>query len=432
VNFKFFLISSFFFLIIFGRVLVDPACASLPWQDHKIRVSVYVVALDGVEAREVANVTRVVEGVRGAVEALNKNNLTIELPFLRYWKNFSKYFLHKGEGAPPFDDMTYVYASFPANASLHIINEWDDYRNVVEHSVETIIVNAHGAVLPVPNGYTKEAWTDKIAEAMLLRNVTWVHVGGYPLYYAWRQGASTAEHWGKTAFQRLMQHINKGNVRIPPYTGTEVAAITSRAEIDLRHTWRLIYEAMAVTNNYPLTVQDFKEHEAFPIWTLGNYYAGVALAFKTQANTTSHGFYVHIGTNQTFGEVPGGLEPTDADFYRGYIGGATGLWILVSRTARETLIVETETLIQKAIEEGRTKGLQEAQNHLQYAKHLNQLYFGTEFFVYAYEAMLAASTAQKPKSDPLPLLFTGMSLSIIAIISGAILYKRKNNKEESM
>jgi hypothetical protein len=176
--------------------------------------------------------------------------------------------------------------------------------------------------------------------------------------------------------------------------------------------------------DYPLAVQDFKEQEALPIWTLANYYAGVALAFKTQANTTSHGFYIHIGTNQTL-EVSGG--PSDTDFYRGYMGGAAGLWILVSRTARETLILETETLIQKAIDEGRTKGLQEAQKHLQYAKHLNQLYFGEEFFVYTYEAMLAATNAQKPTNDTLPIL-AGISISIVVIISGTILYKIRKKK----
>ena len=173
---------------------------------------------------------------------------------------------------------------------------------------------------------------------MLKRRVTWVHVIGYPFYQVWYQGATSWEMWGETGFHRVMQHINKGYVTIPYLDGSQISGITSKAEKNLgdpfggANTGWAMKNAMAVSLVRPLRKSEFEDYIILPIWETDYYCEGAVIAFvkpNERFNIQAHsgfGVYVHIGTNQTFGEVPGGLEPTDADFYCGYVGVAAAIW----------------------------------------------------------------------------------------------------------
>jgi hypothetical protein len=82
---------------------------------------------------------------------------------------------------PKPEDINYppYYSATPT-----VVTSWITYRNIIIMNYPgVIIVNTHGEILPVPNGYTKEGWVDEISEAMLTRRVTWVHIAGYPFYY---------------------------------------------------------------------------------------------------------------------------------------------------------------------------------------------------------------------------------------------------------
>lgn len=83
---------------------------------------------------------------------------------------------------------------------------------MVEIGSNFILVNGHGVRVPIPDGYDTSDWAARIAEAMLYRNLTWVHVGGYPFYSYWLEGENKSREWGIEGFQQLMKHIGKGNI----------------------------------------------------------------------------------------------------------------------------------------------------------------------------------------------------------------------------
>lgn len=428
MSFKLFLIFLLLSLMLSGASFAGTTYASLPWQSGRIHVDIYIIALDGVEAREIGNVTRVLDGARKAVERLNENNFTVMLPFLRYWKNVSSYFFAKGSGSPPYEDMVYVHAGFPVNASFHVITEWGDYISMVELSVECVVVNAHGAVVPVPSGYTKEAWIDKIAEAMLYRNLTWVHVGGYPFFYYWHEQESSVEVWGEKGFQQLMKHIEKPNITCPK-SDWNVDTGTSEYRNNLYPTWATSC-AEEASRDWPLNASDFEKLTTLKIWGEYDYYTGAVIAFKKLENQTNFGFYIHIGTNQTF-DLNGYL--VDRDYWRSHIACAAGLWALISRTASETIFFEVQTLIDKAVNEGRTHGLDEAYKYLNEAKYFNHHYYGPiEFWDRIYQSMVAAVKAEKtpPSSIEQKAAIIIAAVVCVAGIGTGITWRKRNSKKE--
>lgn len=412
----------------FFFVNVVKVSASLPFESGKIKINVYAIALNGVAVMGIGNVSRMLEGIAGAVDSVNRWNYSFvwfnEASDISNDLNVSHYIYHV-----PLE-REYLTAEFPVNATMKLVRDWDVYKNIVENEVECVIINTHGEVIPVPAGYSKEAWTDKIAEAMRSRNVTWVHAGGYPFSYVWYEGESTsAEPWADSGFQHLMRHIDEGNITLPPYGGEYKPAL-GQAEIYLKDTWPGIYGAFAASVDYPLQVQDFAGYVPLSIWEVyESLYVGAVVAFKTEVNVTKHGFYVHIGTDGTFRMVGNDLESTEVDGHRGFIGCAAGLWSLVSRTARETLIFETEGLIQKAALEGRTEGLQLARDFLESAKNSNNLYYYQSFHKDIYRAMLAADSAKKPEINLLQILLAGFGVGVTSAvgIGGVIWYRKKSN-----
>lgn len=419
---------SFLLLILIVKVgfLNTPATsAMLPFENGRIKVDVYVVALDGVETMEVTNLTRVIEGAQKAVESLNMNNLDIALPFGRKWENVSSHFYQRGEHS--ISGFWYVHTRFPANASLSVITQWNEYKNIVESSVESVVVNAHGAVIPIPDGYTKEGWIDKIAEAMLYRNLTWVHLGGYPFYYYQMQD-SNMETWGENGLQQLMTHIGKPNTKCYFPKTFEHDGMPPDCDIMSRTWW--MTQAYIVRRLWPLNYTEFKDLVAMPLWPSTDsapYLVGGAIAFKEDNNQTSFGFYIHIGTNKTYS---GSMENTDSDHSRSYVSVATGLYCLVSRTARETILSEAENLINKAQAEDRTKGLDKARSLLAEAEFFDTQYGPMEFWDRIYESMIATVNAEKPPPPSTDQNIAIMALIVASVTLTGIFWRRRNNKKE--
>lgn len=207
---------------------------------------------------------------------------------------------------------------------------------------------------------------------MTSRNITWVHTGGYPFYFSWRQDSGLQE-WGVNGFQRLMSHINKGNVDCWP-PDSEKIRLNTLAEATLMHGWYEITAAFWVERGRPLKGSSFGNYTILPIWgTRDGYMTGAIIKFAKLNQTQGLGFYVHIGAGQAY-ESDGEIK-TDRDFYSGYVGAAAAIWTCAWRSVAEDAIVQAEEAIAKAEKEGRTKGLEDARTFLQNAKALLEAIF---------------------------------------------------------
>ncbi len=218
-------------------------------------------------------------------------------------------------------------------ATPYVVTSWSQYASIITSYSEVIVVNTHGQYLPVPSGYTKEQWVDKIADAMLNRRLTWVHVGGYTFFRVWYQQTGTGEEWGEQGFKQLMNHINKGDVDLSPYPYSEdERASTLLGDQQIGLNWydrdgRPITGYAEATLGKPLKIGDFKEYLILPIFEYGEFWTGAAIAFaKAGARYTDEhgcGAYVHIGARYLYLSNGSAL---DADYGRGFIGTAAALW----------------------------------------------------------------------------------------------------------
>jgi hypothetical protein len=218
-------------------------------------------------------------------------------------------------------------------ATPYVVTSWSQYASIITSYSEVIVVNTHGQYLPVPSSYNKGQWVDKIADAMLNRRLTWVHVGGYTFFRVWYQQTGTGEEWGEQGFKQLMNHINKGDVDLSPYPYSEdERASTLLGDQQIGLNWydrdgRPITGYAEATLGKPLKIGDFKEYLILPIFDYGDFWTGAAIAFvKAGARyTDGHGCgaYVHIGARYLYLSNGSAL---DADYGRGFIGTAAALW----------------------------------------------------------------------------------------------------------
>jgi hypothetical protein len=304
-------------------------------------VKLYVVAIDGVDASEVGNITRMVDGV---LEACRVNRIVELIP--NTW----------------FD-----YAELKINTSVRVINSWTEYKQVVETCSRAVIVNAHGETIPVPTGYSREAWVDKIAEAMAYRNVTWVHTTGYPFYHLHYQEGSV-EEWGEQGFQRLMSHIGKNNVTCHPvWPETEPVLLNDAARSTIGFGWPWVDDTSVVERGKPLKGSDFANYTIMPIWgTEDHYMTGAIIKFYKPDQKDNFGFYVHSGARRTFRVFLN--NETDGDYYKGYVSAGAALWACAWRFLDEEAISKAEAAIAKAESERRTDGIDEAKTLVQEAR----------------------------------------------------------------
>jgi hypothetical protein len=148
-------------------------------------IRLYIVDLDGVGGFRAANHSAVVEGALEATFINNEHKLS-------------------------FDNVN-VYV----NATYEVVHDWQTYGQLVENANNTIIVNTHDEILPVPEGYIKEDWIAVIADFIVNRWGTWVHTGGLPFRIVHYENGTT-EEWLE-GFKKLMKHTNQNiEVKNPP------------------------------------------------------------------------------------------------------------------------------------------------------------------------------------------------------------------------
>jgi len=232
--------------------------------------------------------------------------------------------------APPFYSISY-----------EIVTSWSQYKTIIESYKESVVINTHGERTPIPSGYSRDEWADKIADAMLKRRVTWVHTAGYPFYFSWHQNSGLQE-WNINGFQRLMSHINKGNMDCWS-PDSEKISLNTHAEATLMQGWYEITDAFWVERGRPLKGSDFGNYTILPIWgTQDGYMTGAIIGFFKPGERVmpeeryGFGAYIHIGTDKTYKSDGETLSDNPA-YSRGYVGAAAALWT-------ETLAFEhTET-----------------------------------------------------------------------------------------
>jgi hypothetical protein len=379
--------------------------------DQVFPLSVYVLSLPDVGNYRVSNHSAVVEGVKQAVEIHPWDSQTKEL-IMPLW----------------FD----LVMKLNVSVSYVMVQDWDEYKELVESENNTIIVNTHDEYLPVPEGYTKEGWTDKIADFMLNRWGTWVHAGGYPLYRVWYQNG-TEEIWGENGFKCLMNNIGKGNLTCypPPDWRPEYSATFNLwAEQGIGINWFLCGEPISrfwySNPGYPINYQDFEGFYVGGIYSLiAPYESGAIIRYSQNQATFNFGLYIHMGVWKFY--LGNGKEVESSDLATGFISTAAGIYgefyYVTSRLYGRAGDSASEA-IQAAEKEGRTVGLAEAKNLFQNALDA----FAAEDYklsaAYAIQAKLTAEEATTPSTMP-------QLIATIAIIAGSIgtgAYYRINSK----
>lgn len=405
--------------------------AQWPYEFKYVRVgdvslNVYVVCLDGVDAHGVKDISETVDGVHRAAR----------IPLHSFEQQYEEGIIWFRSGFSP--DPIFTYYGVKVNVSVTVVGNWSVYREVVEEGSNSIIVNAHGETIPVPAGYTKEEWVGQIASAMAERNMTWVHTTWHPFYYYQPQGG-LEEEWGEAGFKRLMSNMGKDNITCLTRWGKhsserDKTPLTFEADWTIGMVWSL-GQADRVELGRALKASDFKNYTVMPIWGYtAAYLTGAVIKFARAYNaTTSFGFYVHVGTNQTF-DCDGDPTPR-CDMLRGYAGAAAAIWIASLRNVAEKHVLDARQAITKAENEGRTKGLDEALNLLREAES----YFTGESGFHSYDstivlARMAKESAEKA-TEPSPTETYGLQVIVVgattaaAAVAGTIIIVRKRNSK---
>jgi hypothetical protein len=372
----------------------------------KADLSVYVVALDDVSGHLVKNVSRTVEGV---LTACGNDKVSFIVDYTLE---------------------SVLLEELELNVSVVVVKEWSVYEETVESVSNSVIVNAHGETVPVPADHTKEEWVDEIAEAMASRNVTWVHTGGYPFYYY--QVENDAEYeWGVDGFKRLMSHMGLQNVTCWPSVSQETkTSLHDDALYNVLPAWPDISNAMEVELGRPLDGSVFSNYVISRIWGV-NEMTGAVVKFAESAGAKDFGFYVHIGTNNTFMEHD---EPTDGDYYRGYVGAAQAIYTTSLRNTAANAMFGAQQAISKAEDEERTSSLGKARQLLQQSE---ENYTLSDYYSAVKSANLALQTASNSvnnffEAHIIPMVIAGVIVGSAGTTTAMILVKRqkKNLKQK--
>jgi hypothetical protein len=332
-------------------------------------IKVYVVCLDGVPTSGIGKASRVFEGV--SYLASRFKNITYRVEEFEF---------------------SSVFDSIPVSVVVYVINDWMAYRLLVEYAHDVMILNAHGEILPVPSGYDADGWVDMMADAMHYRNVTWIHVAGYPLRYYWMQDEGRQVTWEEEGFKRLMSHIGIQNATCWPPKGEQHELVEINPLRWIFREW--FYDgAYLVELGYPLNATQFKGHVVQPnLYGSGNWIlVADAIKFVENNETQNFGFYMHFGGGQTYLNDPE-RGKTDRDFWVACMATYVAIRSYVMKNEALKTIYSAETAIYQAQRAGRTKGLEKAINLLNEAK--NEYYINNWYEGALRKAKKALTTAE--------------------------------------
>jgi len=374
--------------------------------DEVFPLKIYVLSLPDVGNCRISNHSDVVEGVRQATKIYPGDSNVKEL-VIPLWSGLTM--------------------KLNVSVSFHLVEDWETYKTLVESGDNTIIVNTHDEYLPVPEGYTKDGWINKVADFMLNRWGTWVHAGGYPFYRVWYQQNGTKE-WGENGFKRLMSHIGKPNITCYPLADWAVVSIWAAQGMGIN--WYLHSDPITefrYATGHSINFEDFEGQCIGSIYSYSQHKPGAIIRYCQNQSAFNFGIYVHMGIWQ-FYDIDGiklhseraiGFISTAAAIYGEFFCAADKLYGRAGNSATEA--------IQRAEKEGRTVGLAEAKSLFQNA--LDAFACGNYKLAAAY-ATQAKQTAEKAAApDTLPQLIAIIIMITVPIGIGAY-YKinRKKNK----
>lgn len=366
-------------------------------------IDVYIVSLAGVGNYRASNNSKVVDGV---LQATRVSKVGVFLD----WNKV---------------------LDVNVSVTAHVVSDWEIYRTLIELDNDVIVVNTHDEYLPVPSGYTKEGWVDKVADLMLNRWGTWVHAGGYPLYRAWYQNG-TSEEWGEEGFQRLMAHIGIGDLTCYLPAGWKSEQLAT-FEGEYLVGWRFPYENHSVPINsfaranpsYPLNAKDFNWQTLYPLY-LSPYLTGGTIYFSPNQTAFNYGIYVHLSAWRFF-DANDNEFPELHEFAMGFISTAAAIWADVGDATLHVYGTFSDTprdRIQVAKLQGRTVGLDQAEGFLQKAIDAYNAHNYKLSVAYAKQVETAAEKATQ--YNPWPQIVTGIAVAGIALGVGT--YYRKHYK----
>jgi hypothetical protein len=386
--------------------------------DQVFPLNISVLSLPDVGNYRFSNHSTIVEGIRQAVkirsDAAYIKELTIHL-----WSN--------------------LFMRLNVSISFQFVDDWETYRALVSSGNGTIFVNTHDEYLPVPEGYTKEEWTDKIADFMLNRWGTWVHTGGYPFYRIWYQNG-TKEEWGDNGFKRLMNPIGKGNVTCypPPEWNPEgLATLHLWASQNLGINWFFDYTSNMTLSladfdgsnqGYPIKYRDFEDQNICEVYSYESYSPGAIIHFSRNSSVFNFGIYVHMSPWRFYDGSGHELRPSEA--IMGFISTAAAIYEEFSCAACKLYGRAGDSAseaIQDAEEAGRTVGLTEAKNLFQNASDAFASGNYKLSAAYAMQAMQTAEGATAPSMLPQAITTIVTIAFPIAIL---VYYKFSNNKNK--
>jgi hypothetical protein len=318
--------------------------------------------------------------------------------------------------------------------SYVIVENWTTYRTIIESESNAIVVNTYDEFLPVPDGYLKEAWADKVADFMLNRWGTWVHVGGYPYYRVWFQNGTQVE-WGEAGFQRVMSQIGKGNETCYPPNGSPEEWSSSYPVLEsiyryLGTCFRLwpASPGSECIPGFPLG-EDFRASKLFVMFDEGPTTFHAAIRFSPNGTSFNFGVYVHLGT-WLFRE--GG---TDAIYsrpaaYAGFLATAVAIYLDYSSLCKLYASdgESASEAILKAQNEGRTVGFNQS---LAYFQNALDAYEKGEYKTSASYADISIAAAQGAKTPTISYVPTILSILIASMLvpGTSVLYSRLKRRE---
>jgi hypothetical protein len=386
--------------------------------DHVFPLRLYILSLPSVGNARFSNHSDIVAGVIKATEIRRGNNESNE---------FRVY-------APDVFAIFQNAVRINVSISCYIVDDWDSYRSIVETFNNTIILNTHDEYLPVPTGYSKEAWVGMIADFMANRWSTWVNIGGYPMSRVCYQNGTT-EEWGTNGFEHLWSYTGRHNITC--YTGheNESGPVIDRSNMWTAWQYKPYYDDASL--GFPVKTSDFSGSfgvSAFePLFVFAENQStesGRSISFSFNQSTFNYGIYVHLGVWRFMTvdgiEGPGGFT---AGFLASQMAIYSELWP-VTQFSPDFEYSAAHDLI-RAETEGRLSGLNAAKTLFQEAADCLVKGYYKMSNSYANQAAAAAISSSRESQTYTIMSVVVLVVTPIGIGLGIFRWRRKNDRKKT-